>query len=220
MVPEIRKFVDVFQIEPKNISSILDNIVQFSNNNQLSTENFSKMIDVIMNNLSERYGSLTPSTSFSKLVDMMGLLSKNYNIKTQLELEKLLDFVIIFLEKHEIKDSINFERILNIVTQLTPQYTIKEPDDLKKILELCRMSDQVIRSNPTYFQDILDKFKKLYENPATLEKEVHDWIAENPWLIDFKYWAYPQKIPLKKFPRMTFWICIWKNLILKQNMLV
>lgn len=202
IVPELRKLVDVFQVEPKNLSSVLDSIVQFSSNNQISPENFAKMVDVIMTNLSEKY-DLNPG-SFSKLIDMMGLLSKNYNIKTQPELEKLLDFVIVFLEKHEINDSINFEKILDIVTKLTPKYEIREPDDLKKILELCKMSDQVIRSNPTYFENILAKFKTLYENPKTLEKEVQDWIVQNPWLIDFKYWAYPIKDSPKKISKDDF----------------
>lgn len=202
VVPELIKYVNIFQVEPKNLSSVLDSIVQFSKDNKISPENFAKMVDVIMTNISEKY-DLNPS-SFSKLVDMMGLLSKNYNINTQPELEKLLDFVIIFLEKHEIKNTTNFGKIFDIVTKLTPKYELKEPTDLKKILELCKMSDQVIESNPKYFKDILDKFKALYENPKTLEQEVHTWIAENPWIIDFKYWAYPIKISPKKISEDDF----------------
>lgn len=188
-VPAFRQLVDFYDITPQNLTTIINGIIQFSKNNRISPENFSKITEILKTNLSDRY-DLEPE-SFSKMVDMMGLLSKQYKIKTVEELEKLLDFVIDFFEKHEVTKPTDFQRIMNIVLKLTPKYEIKDPSDLKKILELCRMSDNIIKSNPTYFREQLKKFKGLIDDPGTLENDVHKAIAKDPWLLDFKYWAYP-----------------------------
>lgn len=191
IIPEFRKIEKEYKISPNNLTSIIDGIAHFSKSNSIDPESFAKMIDVVMTNISERY-ELKPE-SFSKLVDMMGILSKQYHVKTVPELEKLLDFVIDFFEEHEIDKPTDFKRIMNLVLKLTPKYEITEASDLKKILELCRMSDEVIKSNPTYFKKILNDFKKLIDDDKTLEKDVHTLIADNPWILDFKYWGYPIK---------------------------
>jgi len=190
-VPRFKQILTEYKITPENFNSIVNGIVQFSNENKITPENFSKMIDVVMKRLSDKY-DLEPE-SFSKLIDMMGLLSKQYKIKTVPELEKLLDFVIEIFEKCEINRPTDFKRLMTIITKLTPKFEITDPEDLKKILELCRMSDDVIKSNPDYFQKRLAEFKKIIDNPKTLEKDVHKYISDNQWILDFKYWAYPTK---------------------------
>lgn len=199
LVPEFRKIEKDYKVSPDNLTAIVDGITQFSKSNRIDPVNFAKMVDVMMTNISEKY-ELKPE-SFSKLVDMMGIFSKEYNVKTVPELEKLLGFVIDFFEKHRIDKPTDFKKIMNMVLKLTPKYEITDPSDLKKILELCRMSDDLIKSNPTYFKRILDDFKKLIDDEKTLEKDVHKLIADNPWILDFKYWGYPIKESPKKITK-------------------
>lgn len=59
-------------------------------------------------------------------------------------------------------------------------------------MKLCKISDDVLKSNYKYFQEKIVEYKKLIDDNATSERQIQDFITEHRWLLDFKFWSYDE----------------------------
>lgn len=174
------------KLSSDQVSQLLTFIDSASEGKQLSAESFSKFL---------KMASATENIEFSdedavRMIGMLDRFSKIYHIKSKEDLEKILGSVINFLEENELSEPSDFNRLLGSVEKISTYYKISGPDDFDKILELCRISDSVIKANYDYFQEKLAEFRKKIDDPSTTEKQIQDFVTEHRWLIDFKFWSY------------------------------
>lgn len=189
-ISDLNLLVDKLSFLPKKLklsSTQISKLVKF-------VDDYSQRDDFKFDDF-EKFNQIKLKTEFAEedATEMIGMLdrfSKNYRLKNRDDLEKVLNSTINLLEENDLTKPTDFKNFLGAVEKISSHYKITNMEDFEKIMELCKISEDILKSNYTYFQEKLAEYKVMIDDDITSERQIQDFITEHRWILDFKFWSY------------------------------